>query len=68
MSAPSEFSPVSVAETPVVHVAGQAGLGNCDCGGSTFVFVNELKMDKTSGIRASRMYECTCCNTYRLGR
>jgi hypothetical protein len=54
--------------TPAIQISGHPALGSCDCGSVTFVLVNELTELDGPGIRASRMYECTACGEYRLGK
>lgn len=53
---------------PVLQVSGHPGLGTCDCGSDTFILVNEFNRAEMPGIRSSRMYECTRCGKYRLGK
>lgn len=65
VSAPA---PAMSEDPPVLQVTGHPGLGTCECGSDTFVLVNELRAREVPGIRASRMYECTRCGKYRLGK
>lgn len=62
-------APAAVQEAPpVLQVSGHPGLGACDCGSVTFVLVNVFSQAEMPGIRSSRMYECTRCGKYRLGK
>ncbi|MBS4082301.1 MAG: hypothetical protein KGZ73_02015 [Rhizobiales bacterium] len=42
--------------------------GVCECGSASFSLVSEINSEEVPGIRVSRMYECTVCGSYRLGK